>query len=402
MKISKLATVAALALASFAALALASSAAFAQTIKIGFITSYSGLNGNLGPYMERAVRLYIKMHEKELPPGVKIELITRDDTGPNPDKAKQLAQELVVREKVNLLAGVVFTPNAMAIAPIATEAKVPFVIMNAGTAVITTRSPYIARTSFTLWQSSYPLGQWASKKFKTGYTLVSDFGPGHDAEEGFTKAFTEGGGKMLGNVRVPLQNPDWAAYMQRVKDAKPDTLMVFIPAGKTATAVMKNFTELGLDKAGIKLIGPGDITTDEELPNMGDVALGVTTMFHYSAAADRPANKAFVEAWKKEYGANETPNFLSAGSWDGTAMIVEAIKQQKGKLDPDKTMEIFKNWKFANSPRGPISIDPETRDIVQNEYLREVRKVGGQLANVEIETFATALKDPWKELQKKK
>jgi len=402
MKISKLATVAALALASFAALALASSAAFAQTIKIGFITSYSGLNGNLGPYMERAVRLYIKMHEKELPPGVKIELITRDDTGPNPDKAKQLAQELVVREKVNLLAGVVFTPNAMAIAPIATEAKVPFVIMNAGTAVITTRSPYIARTSFTLWQSSYPLGQWASKKFKTGYTLVSDFGPGHDAEEGFTKAFTEGGGKMLGNVRVPLQNPDWAAYMQRVKDAKPDTLMVFIPAGKTATAVMKNFTELGLDKAGIKLIGPGDITTDEELPNMGDVALGVTTMFHYSAAADRPANKAFVEAWKKEYGANETPNFLSAGSWDGTAMIVEAIKQQNGKLDPDKTMEIFKNWKFANSPRGPISIDPETRDIVQNEYLREVRKVGGQLANVEIETFATALKDPWKELQKKK
>ncbi|HZT63271.1 MAG TPA: ABC transporter substrate-binding protein [Burkholderiales bacterium] len=394
MKFSKLAIV--------AALALASSTAFAQTIKIGFITSYSGLNGNLGPYMERAVRLYIKMHEKELPPGVKIELITRDDTGPNPDKAKQLAQELVVREKVNLLAGVVFTPNAMAIAPIATEAKVPFVIMNAGTAVITTRSPYIARTSFTLWQSSYPLGQWAAKKFKTGYTLVSDFGPGHDAEEAFIKAFTEGGGKMLGNVRVPLQNPDWAAYMQRVKDAKPDTLMVFIPAGKTATAVMKNFSELGLDKAGIKLIGPGDITTDEELPAMGDIALGVTTMFHYSAAADRPANKAFVEAWKKEYGANETPNFLSAGSWDGAAMIVEAIKQQKGKLDPDKTMEIFKNWKFANSPRGPISIDPETRDIVQNEYLREVRKVGGQLANVEIETFATALKDPWKELQKKK
>jgi branched-chain amino acid transport system substrate-binding protein len=333
---------------------------------------------------------------------VKIELITRDDTGPNPDKAKQLAQELVVREKVNLLAGVVFTPNAMSIAPIATEAKVPFVIMNAGTAVITTRSPYIARTSFTLWQSSYPLGQWAAKKFKTGYTLVSDFGPGHDAEEGFTKAFTEGGGKMLGNVRVPLQNPDWAAYMQRVKDAKPDTLMVFIPAGKTATAVMKNFSELGLDKAGIKLIGPGDITTDEELPNMGDVALGVTTMFHYSAAAERPANKAFVAAWKKEYGANETPNFLSAGSWDGTAMIFEAIKQQKGKLNPDKTMEIFKSWKFADSPRGPISIDPETRDIVQNEYLREVRKVGGQLANVEIETFATALKDPWKELQKKK
>jgi branched-chain amino acid transport system substrate-binding protein len=384
------------------ALVLSASSALAQTIKIGFITSYSGLNGNLGPYMERAVRLYIKQHENELPPGVKIELITRDDTGPNPDKAKQLAQELIVRDKVNLLAGVIFTPNALAIAPLATEAKVPFVIMNAGTAVITTRSPYIARTSFTLWQSSYPLGTWAAKKFKTAYTLVSDFGPGHDSETAFSQAFEAGGGKIIAKVRVPLQNPDWAAYMQRVKDAKPDTLMVFIPAGKTATAVMKNFSDLGLDKAGIKLIGPGDITTDEELPNMGDVALGVTTMFHYSAAAERPANKAFVAAWKKEYGANETPNFLSVGSWDGTALIFEMIKQQKGKLDPDRSMEIAKRWKYPNSPRGPISIDPETRDIVQPEYLREVRKVGGQLANVEIETIGTAVKDPWKELQKKK
>jgi branched-chain amino acid transport system substrate-binding protein len=389
-------------IAAFAALALAASAASAQTIKIGFITSYSGLNGNLGPYMERAVRLYIKEHQKELPPGVKIELITRDDTGPNPDKAKQLAQELIVREKVNLLAGVVFTPNALAMAPLCTEAKVPFVIMNAGTAVITTRSPYIARTSFTLWQSSYPLGQWAAKKYKTAYTLVSDFGPGHDAEEAFAKAFEAGGGKIIDKVRVPLQNPDWAAYMQRVKDAKPGALMVFIPAGKTATAVMKNFSDLGLKDAGIKLIGPGDITTEEELPNMGDVALGVTTVFHYSVAGQRPANKAFVAAWKKEYGQNEIPNFLSVGSWDGTAMIFEAIKQQKGKLDPDKTMEIFKHWKNANSPRGPISIDPETRDIIQPEYLREVRRVNGQLANVELETISQAVKDPWKELQKKK
>ena len=374
----------------------------AQTIKIGFITSYSGLNGNLGPYMERAVRLYMKQHEKELPPGVKIELLTRDDTGANPDKARQLAQELVVRDKVNLLAGVIFTPNALAIAPIATEAKVPFIIMNAGTAVITTRSPYIVRASFTLWQASYPLGQWAAKKFKTAYVLVSDFGPGHDSEEAFAKGFTEGGGKIVGSVRVPMQNPDWAAYMQRVKDAKPDVLKVFIPAGKTATAVMKNFSDLGLGAAGIKLIGPGDITTDEELPNMGDVALGAVTVHHYSAAADRPANKAFVQAWKKEYGANETPNFLSAGSWDGMDMIFTAIKEQKGKLNPEKTIEILKNYKNPNSPRGPISIDPETRDIVQNEYLREVRKVGGQLANVELETVASAVKDPWKELQKKK
>src|SRR5688500_3342915 len=217
--------------------------------------------------------------------------------------------------------------DAPATASLDTEAKVSFFNMIAGTAMITTRSPYIARTSFTLWQSSYPLGTWAAKKYKTAYTLVSDFGPGHDAETAFTQAFKAGGGNVLANVRVPLQNPDWAAYMQRVKDAKPDTLMVFIPAGKSATAVMKNFSDLGLGQAGIKLIGPGDITTEEELPNMGDVALGVTTVFHWSAAGDRPANKAFVAAWKKEYGANETPNFLSVGSWDGTAHTFEMLRQ---------------------------------------------------------------------------
>jgi len=391
-----------LALTAALGLALGAGSAFAQTIKIGFITSYSGLNGNLGPYMERAVRLYMKQHEKDLPPGVKIEILVRDDTGPNPDKAKQLAQELIVRDKVNLLAGVIFTPNALAIAPLATEAKVPFIIMNAGTAVITTRSPYIARFSFTLWQSCYPLGQWAAKRFKRAYTMVSDFGPGHDCEDAFVRATKEAGGEVAGSVRVPLVNPDFAPYMQRVKDAKPNALMVFVPAGKTALAVMKNFGDLGMDKAGVKLIGPGDITTDEELPNMGEAALGVLTVHHYSAAATRPANKAFVAAWKKEYGANETPNFLSAGSWDGMDAIYYVIREQKGKLEPDRTMELLKKYKNPNSPRGPISIDPETRDIVQPEYLREVRRVGGALANVEIETLGAAVKDPWKELNKKK
>jgi branched-chain amino acid transport system substrate-binding protein len=388
--------------AAVVALAFTASSAFAQTVKIGFISTYSGLNANLGEYMERGMRLYIKQHEKELPPGVKLEIVVRDDTGPNPDKARQVAQELIVRERVNLLAGVIFTPNALSIAPLATEAKVPFVIMNAGTAMISTRSPYIARVSFTLWQSSYPLGQWAAKKFKTAYTLVSDYGPGHDAETAFSMAFKAAGGKVLDSVRVPLQNPDWAAYLQRVKDANPEALMVFVPAGKTATAVMKTFEDLGLKKAGVKLIGPGDITTDVELPNLGDVAVGVTTVFHYSAAGERPANKAFVAAWKKEYGADSVPNFIAVGGYDGMDLIFEAIKQQKGKLNPDKTMEIFKAYKNPDSPRGPISIDPETRDIVQPEYLREVRKVDGKLANVEIDLIDKAVKDPWKELQKKK
>ena len=376
-------------------------AAFAQTVRIGIVNTFSGPQASFGEMTDRAFKLYLKLHEKELPPGVKVRMISRDDGGPNPDKAKQLAQDLIVRDKVNLLAGVVFTPNAMAVAPLTQEAKVPLVITNAGTSVITTRSPYLVRTSFTLWQSSYPLGQWAAKKFRKAYTLVSDYGPGHDAEEAFIRGFKQGGGEVLGTVRVPLQNPDFAPYLQRVKDARPDALMVFIPAGRTATAVMKAFGELGLGEAGVKLIGPGDITTDEELPNMGEVALGVLTVHHYSAAAARPANKAFVAAWKKEYGAGSTPNFVAVGAWDGMDMMFQAIKAQKGKLDPDKTMEMFKNYRNPNSPRGPISIDPDTRDIVQNEYLREVRRVGGQLANVELETVATALKDPWKEFNKK-
>jgi branched-chain amino acid transport system substrate-binding protein len=372
----------------------------AQTVKIGVVNTFTGPQASFGELTDKAFKLYIKLHEKELPPGVKIEFVVRDDGGPNPDKAKQLAQDLVVRDRVNLLTGLVFTPNAMAVAQLATEAKVPIILTNAGTSVVTTRSPYFVRTSFTIWQSCLPLGQWAGKKFKRAYTMVSDYAPGHDAEEAFSRGFKEGGGEVIGSLRVPLQNPDFAPFMQRIKDAKPDALMVFIPAGRTATAVMKNFAELGLDKAGIKLIGPGDITTDEELPNMGDVALGVLTVHHYSAAATRPANRAFVAAWKKEYGEKSTPNFVAVGAWDGMALIFQVIKAQNGKLDPDRTMEIARNYKNPDSPRGPISIDPETRDIVQNQYLREVRMVGGQLANVEIETVATAVKDPWKEMKK--
>ena len=381
---------------------LVAATAAAQTVKIGVVNTFSGPAASFGELGDKAMKLYMKLHANELPRGVKLELITRDDGGPNPDKAKQLAQELIVRDKVSLITGAVFTPNALAIAPLATEAKMPFLVINAGTSIVTTRSPYIVRDSFTLWQSSYPLGQWAAKKYKRAYTLVSDYGPGHDAEAAFSEAFKAGGGQIVGAVRVPVQNPDFAPYMQRVKDAKPDALMVFIPAGKTATAVMKTFADLGLAGAGVHLIGPGDITTDEELPNMGDVALGVMTVFHYSAAADRPANKRFVAAWKKEYGPQSTPNFAAVAAWDAMAMIYAALREQKGKLDAERTLDLFKHWKNPDSPRGPIAIDPETRDIVQSEYLREVRKVNGQLANVELETVATALKDPWKELKKGK
>jgi branched-chain amino acid transport system substrate-binding protein len=388
-----------------AALGLAASVsaapAGAQTVKLGIVNTYSGPMAADGEQLDRGIRLYMKEHEKDLPPGVKLDIIRRDDTGPNPAVAKRVATELITRDHVQLLAGVIFTPNALAIAPLATEAKVPFIIMNAGTSMITTKSPYIARVSFTLWQSAYPLGQWAAKHgFKKVYSIVSDYGPGIDAENAFTKGFTDGGGKMAGAVRVPLENPDFVPFMQRAKDAKPDAVFAFVPAGKQATALMKAFGDLGLRQDGIKLIGTGDITTDEELQNMGDAALGVTTMFHYSAAATRPANLAFVKAYKAMFGQNQVPSFEVVDAYDGMAAIFHVIEAQHGKIDPQKTMELLKGWHDDNSPRGPFYIDPQTRDVVQNEYLRRVEKVNGQLENVELETFPM-VKDPWKVLHQK-
>jgi branched-chain amino acid transport system substrate-binding protein len=370
--------------------------AAAQTVKVGVILTYSGPEASLGETVDRGIKLWMKEHEKDLPAGIKVELIRRDDTGPNPEVAKRLVQELVVRDKVNLLTGVVWSPNAAAIAPVTAEAKLPFIDMNAAGAAIVRLSPYMARVSFTLWQSSYPLGKWAAThNLKRVYTAVSDFIPGHDGEAAFVKGFKENGGTIVDSVRFPLASPDLAPYFQRVKDAKPDALYVFVPGGPQSTNVVKTFKQLALGDAGIKLIGPQDITIENELPNMGDAALGVLTMGSYSSAGDRPANKAFVEAWHKEYGAKSFPDFLSLGGWDGMAAIFDVIKAQKGKIDPDKTMALLKGWKY-DSPRGPIMIDPDTRDIVQNEYMREVKKVGDHTANVEFENLGM-FKDPWKE-----
>ncbi len=396
MRMKLMACIAGFALAAIPGLAAA------QTVKIGVLSTYSGPTTAQGDQLDKGIKLFMKLNGTKLPPGVKVELVVRDDGGANPDNAKRIAQELIVRDKVQFLTGVVWTPNAAAIAPLAAEAKVPFISMNAAGVAIPYSSPYFARVSFTLWQSCYPLGQWAAKKFKRAYTVVSDFAPGHEAEEAFIKGFKEGGGEIIGSVRVPLANTDFAAYMQRVKDAKPDVLFAFNPAGKQATAQMKAYADLGLDKAGIKYIGPGDLTTDEELQSMGDAALGVMTVHHYSAAADRPANKSFVAAYKKEFGQNLNPGFMVVGAYDGMQMIFDAIRAQKGKVDPEKTMAFIKGYKNPNSARGPIAIDPETRDIVQNEYLREVKRVGGGLANVELETIGTMVKDPWKQFNKKK
>ena len=373
--------------------------ASAQTVKIGVILTYSGPDAALGEQIDHAIDLYTKLHEKDLPPGVKVELIKRDDTGVNPANAKRLAQELVLRDQVQILTGGQWTPNAMAVAALTKEAKVPFVTMTAGGSAVTLQSPYVVRTGWTLWQTSYPLAQWAAKQgWKKAYTAVSDFAPGYDGEAAFIKGFTEGGGTIVGSVRIPLATTDYLPYFQKIKDVNPDVIYVFNPSGPQATAYMKAFDEIGIINSKIKLIGPGDITADDELPNMGRSALGVITIGQYSPAAMRQSNVEFVAAWKKQYGADSTPTFFAMAGWDGMHAIYDAIKAQNGKIDPDQTMKLLHQWSDPNSPRGPIHIDA-AGDLVQNLYLRRVEDRNGHLANVEFETIQQ-IGDPWKTFNK--
>jgi branched-chain amino acid transport system substrate-binding protein len=382
-------------LALLAALAIAGPATAAETVKVGVILSYSGQAAASAEQMDKGIRLYVKQHEKDLG-DVKLELIRRDDTGPNPEMARRLAQELITRDKVDLLTGFYFTPNANAVAPLSAEAKVPMVVMNAATSATIRMSPYMVRTSMTMWQESYPLGQWAAKQsgVKKAYTAVTDFAPGHDAAAAFAKGFSESGGQIIGEVRMPIKNPDYIPFLQRIKDEKPDALFVFVPGSKDATALMKAYTELGLQAAGIRLIATGDCVPDDELPNMGDVPPGVVTMSFYSAAADRPQNKAFVAAWKQEFGPDSTPSPFGVNAYDGMAAIFHAIKAQNGKIDSEGTIKALKGWKNDDSPRGPFMIDPDTREIVQSMYVRKLEKVNGKLANIEVETIPM-IKDPW-------
>jgi len=372
--------------------------AAAQTeIKVGVISTMSGPDAQPGEEMLDGIKLYVQEHAKDLPAGVKVTMIYRDDTGANPEVAKRLAQELVTRDHVNFLAGVVWSPNAAAIAPIATEAKVPFIIMNAAGAAITRLSPYIIRDSFTLWQVSTPIGQWAAKQgWKKGYTAVTDYAPGFDAEGGFTKGFTDGGGQVVDKVRMPFPTDDYSPFIQRIKDTKPDVAFIFVPAGKKATAVMKAWSDLGLTQAGIKLVTTQDVMLDEELPNMGQAPLGIVSSGTYSNAATRPDNQVFLNAWHGAYGDKVVPDFLSVGGWDGMAAIYNVITQTGGKFDGDAAMKILSNWKTFGSPRGPIAIDPATRDIIENVYIRRVENVNGKLANIEFDMIA-GVKDPWKE-----
>ncbi|MEO6018220.1 MAG: ABC transporter substrate-binding protein [Polaromonas sp.] len=366
---------------------------FAQdnTFKIGLVLPMTGQQASTGRQIEAAAKLYMAQNGDTVA-GKKIQLIIKDDTSV-PDVTKRLAQELVVNEHVNVLAGFGITPSALATAPIATQSKTPQVVMAAATSSITLASPYIVRTSFTLPQVSVALADWAPRnKIRKVVTLVSDYGPGIDAEKFFKERLTFNGGQVIESLRVPLRNPDFAPFLQKVRDANPDALFVFVPSGAGA-AVMKQFIERGMDKAGIKLIATGDVTDDDQLNDMGDGALGVVTLHHYSASHPSALNKKFVEAFGK---ANKgmRPNFMAVGGYDGMRVIYEALRVTKGAGGGDALLAAMKGQVFE-SPRGPIFIDAQTRDVVQNVYLRKVERKDGQLYNMEFDVIKD-VKDPGK------
>ena len=373
------------------AAAVCSAPAMSQDkFKIGLILPMTGPFASTGKQIEAAAKLYIAQNGDTVA-GKKVELIVKDDTTA-PDVTKRIAQELVVNEKVSVLAGFGLTPLALATAPIATQSKTPLVVMAAATSSITEASPFIVRTSFTLPQAAVGLADWAPKNnVKKVVTLVSDYGPGIDAEKYFKDRFTFNGGQVIDSLRVPMRNPDFAPFLQKVRDAKPDAVYVFVPSGAGA-ALMKQFAERGMDKAGIRLIGTGDVTDDDILNGMGDVALGVITSHHYSASHNSPANKKFVEAFGKA-NAGLRPNFMAVGGYDGMRVIYEAAKATKG-AGGQALLDAMKGQVFE-SPRGPIFIDAQTRDVVHNIYIRKVERVGGQLYNQEFETIKD-VKDPGK------
>jgi len=383
-----------------ASLALALGWAQAQEVKVGVNLPYTGVAAENSQQIDRGMELYLKMNADLIKP-YKITLIKRDVKNPGGADAKIVVQELLTQDKVDILTGWHYSPNAIATAPIVTAGKKLAVISNAGTAHITKMSPYYIRVSFSMWHSGYPMGEVAAKQLKAKTAVIgyTDFPPGKDERDAFKLAFEKNGGKVIDEIPMGGAGavPDFTPFFQRAKDKKPDVFFVFIPAGDHASATVKTYGALGMREAGIKLIGPGDITQDNKLQAMGQAAVGLITMHHYNADLDNPENKRFVAAWKKEYGADSTPDFMAVGGYDSMAAIVHVVRTLKGKIDTDKALEVLKGWKH-NSPRGPIMIDPATRDIVMNEYLSEVVMQGGRLVQKPLLTIQ-AVKDPCKELK---
>jgi branched-chain amino acid transport system substrate-binding protein len=383
-------------------MAIGGAAAQADTVKVGVVLPFSGANADLGHQIDKAFDLYVKLHANDIAPN-KIEIVKRDEGPPTGAQAKTVATELITNDKVQILTGFVFSPSAIALAPVVTQAKVPMIIANAGTAWITNLSPYIARLSFSMWHPAYPMGAYAFDKIgcKTAAVAYTDFPPGKDSTEAFTKGFEKAGGKITLSIPLgsPVQVPDFTPFFQRIKDAHPDCMYVFIPSGAHATGVMKAYGELGMRKAGVKLIGPMDLIPDNKLQDMGDAAIGTIVMGHYAVDLDNPQNKVFLAAWHKEYGADSYPDFMSAAGWDTMHAIFDTIKKLDGKMsDGAKVIDALKGWS-TDGPRGHVSIDPATRDIVQDEHALEVyRKPDGKLGEKVLDT-TKAVKDECKDLK---
>jgi branched-chain amino acid transport system substrate-binding protein len=379
----------ALAVGAAAAL-LAGGAEAAEPLKIGLILPMTGPFASTGRQVDAAVKLYVSQHGSTVA-GRPVEILLRDDTGIAPETTKRIAQEMVVNDKVSVLAGFGLTPLAFAAAPIATQSKTPMIVMCAATSTIVTKSPYILRTSFTLPQVTTGIAEWSAKNgIRKVFSIVTDYAPGIDAETTFKRVFGAAGGTVVGDVRVPLKNPDFAPFVQRAKDAQADAVFVFVPSGE-GSAIMKQIAERGLTEAGTKLIGTGDVVDDDILDGMGPSAIGAITSHHYSAAHPSPENKAFVAAFEKANNGMR-PNFMAVGGYDGMHLIYETVKKTNGKTDGDAFLAAAKGMSWT-SPRGPVKIEPETRDITQNVYIRKVEKVDGHLYNVEFATIE-AVKDP--------
>jgi branched-chain amino acid transport system substrate-binding protein len=375
-----------------AAALMAVSAHAAGTVKIGLIIPYSGQFADTGKQMDNAIKLYMKQHG-DMVAGKKIEIIRKDVGGINPPVAKRLAQELITRDHVDILAGFALTPNAMAAGDVSKAGKKFMVVMNAATSSITKKSPYLARTSLTIPQLQYSFGKWAEKNgVKNVYTMVANYGPGIDAETWFKKGFEAAGGKIAGSVRMPVRNSDFSSYVQKAKDTNPGGIFVFIPGGTQPAAFAKALRDRGMDPQHMKILAQGELTFDESLKSVGDSALGIITVFHYDWTHKSAKNKAFVAAYEKEF--NRHPDIYSIGGYDGMHLIYAALRKTKGDTSGAKLIAAAKGMHWE-SPRGPISIDPKTRDIIQNVYIRKVEKVNGHLENVEIATIKH-VKDPAK------
>jgi len=375
---------------------LAGSAAAQGTVKIGLILPYSGQFADTATQIDNGIKLYLKQHGDTVA-GKKIEIIRKDTGGINPPVAKRLAQELVTRDAVDILAGFALTPNALAAADVSAEAKKFMVDMNAATAIVTTKSPYMVRTSFTVPQLNQTLGTWAVQRgIKNAYTMVTDYGPGIDAENAFDKGFKAAGGEIVGSVRMAVANPDFSAYVQRAKDLNPQGIFIMIPGGAQPGAFGKALAERGIDPKKTKVMGQMEITDEHALAAMGDVAIGMITAGHYDYNHKSKLNEEFVKAYNAAF--NRNPDFFSVGGYDGMHLIFAALTKTKGSTDGKALVDAARGMQWE-SPRGPMAIDPETRDVIQNVYIRQVEKVDGKLVNVEIATIPN-VKDPFKAAMK--